>query len=242
MSSVASSAQCRSSSTTTVGRAQRRQQRDQRLARARAALQHGRQLAAGVRGHVVQRAERARRVERLARAREHADAVESCRELAHERRLADARFTGDQHDATVAGGRDGLELLGQRGQLDGAFQKRVRARFGGCRGDRRRLCQPGGDRAEQEVVDAERSTPSQESPQIADKGAHTSPYGWKGSGHERQGRPCLPSNHPHLAPVLAAVLPPGLRSAPWGLLPAPSGRPASRPSRARRAPSSSPPR
>ena len=111
-SSVASSAQCTSSSTRTVGWRQKHvPDRGQYLVRAAAALDELCECASGPGGDVRERTERAGREERIARSFE--DMVRRPDRLAerpNERRLADAGLPGDDHEPSGAGPR-----LRQRG-------------------------------------------------------------------------------------------------------------------------------
>jgi hypothetical protein len=84
-------------------RAQLAQQRGDELRRPGAGGRRREQLAARGVGHVLQRAERARRVQRVAGAPQHAPPLG---ERAHQRGLADAGLTADQHEPAGRAGED----------------------------------------------------------------------------------------------------------------------------------------
>ena len=93
------------------------EQRGQHVARPGAALDEVGQLAACLGGDVEQRPERPRRVQRLARAREHADGKVGA-ERVEERRLADPGLSGDEHEPPATalghsreGARERVELV-----------------------------------------------------------------------------------------------------------------------------------
>ena len=104
-SSVASSAQCRSSSTTTRGR------RRAQLLRERAE-----RVALVLAEDVAQRPQRPRRVERVAGAGQD-PAFDPRAERAHERRLADPGLAGDEHERTTTRRDDALQRPLQFSQL-----------------------------------------------------------------------------------------------------------------------------
>jgi hypothetical protein len=99
------------------------QQRGRDLVRRRGAGRDLREVAADLLGDVEQRAERARREERVARApQDPRRGALPVGEQADERRLARARLAGHQRQAPVRRGRDVVEHRHQRIELRRALQ------------------------------------------------------------------------------------------------------------------------
>ena len=101
-SSVAWSAQCTSSSTSTRGHPQRVDEGPGDATRLGPRVETGREVAAELLGHVEQRAERRRRREALAGAVRHAS-VRRRRERAHERGLPDPGLAADEDEPAAVG-------------------------------------------------------------------------------------------------------------------------------------------
>ena len=122
-SRVASSAQCTSSMTTTVGcSVSSLQERVEAVVPAGVAGHHRSQVATVLVGEVVQRLQGPGSGERLAGA-DQVGQVEVLDEGAHEAGLADAGFAADEHDAATEVQGAGQEA-GQVVELSSALQKR----------------------------------------------------------------------------------------------------------------------
>ena len=97
----------------------------------RTRLDERRQLAADLVGDVEQRAERARREERVARAPEQASLVAA--ERAQQRGLADACLAADEHELAAGSFADAGEARAEERQLARALEKH-RSRYVGIAG------------------------------------------------------------------------------------------------------------
>jgi hypothetical protein len=99
------------------------QERRQCVAGAGALVDECRELPAGLGRHVEQRPERTRRVQRFARAREHAHAGDVRAEGADEGGLADPGLASDEHEVSGARARHPGERLVQRVEALGALEQ-----------------------------------------------------------------------------------------------------------------------
>ena len=93
-----------------------------------------RELASGLVGDVDERPEDAGRVQRVARAREDADPAHATAERLHQRGLADAGLTGDEHQAAAPLRLERGDAVVERGELIGPLEEETDLGGGGRHG------------------------------------------------------------------------------------------------------------